>query len=113
MKLYTINATPMQTLEQVRGGGDNIEAGALDAYNGLNMLNYDKAVAEVFSSLDIDGFTMYRVNGYWKGVAEPSFKIEVATDDERKVREACMRLRVTYNQDAVMLTLPDNTVEFI
>ena len=101
MKLYTINATPVRS-----------DLSEFD--NAQRLQNYPQIVANILHSYDIDGFTIYQVDGYWKGEAEKSFKIEIATDESYlKMGDICSELRDMYNQDSVMLTKPDNTVEFI
>ena len=112
MKLYTINATPWR--EDI-----------ILKHNNENVQNYPYKVAKVLSKHGIDGFTMYQVRGYWMGEPEVSFKIEIAIDDKHwtvdgdiysvtaRVEKICEELRYMYNQDSVMLTLPDNSVKFI
>ncbi len=100
MQLYTINATPLRDKKDT------------DKNNSL-MACYPSIVTKTLSRYDIEGFTMYEVLGYWQGIGERSYKIEIATDDAISIRMICQDLRDKYNQDAVMLTNPDNTVEFI
>lgn len=100
MKLYTINAT----CEQVK---------YTTTQNRDNHKSYPARVAEVLAQHKIDGFTIERVEGYWQGVAEKSYKISVATDDGKVLDKVCEMLRDMFQQDAVMLTNPDNSVKFI
>lgn len=101
MKLYTINATP-------------VRANASAEMNLKRIAEYPSVVALILSGYGIKGFTIYRVDGYWEDVPEVSFKIEIATDlSYFMVGEICNDLRDRYKQDAVMLTKPDNSVEFI
>ena len=102
MKLYTLNATPVR--EDVS-----------DYDNQVRIDNYPKVVAKIMASNGFDGFTIYKVDGYWMGKAEVSFKIELATEvkNAHKVNELAKDLRDMYNQDSVMVTYPDNHVEFI
>ena len=100
MKLYTINAT----CEQVK---------YTRTQNEDNHKHYSASVAEILSEHKIDGFTIERVGGYWQGVPERSYKISIATDDEGVLDKVCEMLRDTFQQDAVMLTYPDNSVRFI
>lgn len=97
MKLYTINAT------WVRPNVTTLR------------VPYSHTVSNVLGDYGIDGFTLYEVDGYWMGVNEVSYKIEVALTDEqaKSILEVCEKLRALYDQDAVMLTYPDNSVEFI
>lgn len=100
MQLYTINATPIKDTN----AADN---------NHLLLMGYPIYVAKLLSTFNIDGFTIYPVTGYWQGKKEQSFKIELALKNDNDIRVICGWLRDTYKQDAVMLTLPDNSVEFI
>lgn len=115
MKLFTITATPVQSKEQMeRNGYDITPDNTVEHINKLHLGEYPKIVAELLSSLGIDGFTIYPVQGYWKGEAEQSFKIEIAIDsDPERVYTVAGQLRDTYNQDAVMVTLPNNSVRFV
>lgn len=100
MKLYTINATCEQgkyTIQQ----------------NKANHKVYPARVAEVLQQHKIDGFTIERVEGYWQGVPEKSYKISVALDDASVVDSICTMLRDMFQQDAVMLTDDKNNVRFI
>jgi hypothetical protein len=100
MKLYTINATPEQHKYTIQQNRDNHKL-------------YPSRVAEVLAQHKIDGFTIERVEGYWQGVPEKSYKISVAVDDGTILDEVCELLRDMFQQDAVMLTSPDNSVKFI
>ena len=100
MKLYTINAT--------------CERPEFDRYKqALYHDRYASNVSDVLSRFGIDGFTLQQVQGYWQGVPERSYIITVATDNEGAIEKISERLRDMYNQDAVMVTYPDNTVKFI
>lgn len=101
MQLYTINATTVRPELTEYGNATRLEG-------------YPQRVSQILALYGIDGFTMYQVMGYWKGEPEVSFKIEVATElSLDKMLEICATLRDEYSQDSVMLTLPDNSVEFI
>lgn len=113
MQLYTITATPVMNEAQAAYFNGTRTELDLDKFNALNLADYESSVAQILDNQGIDGFTIYRVNGYWMGQAEPSFKIEIATDNKQNVLDAAEELRAVYNQDAVMLTNPDGTVVFI
>lgn len=98
MKLYTINATP-------------VRVDVSENENKTRIEQYPQVVAELLAKHGIDGFTIYPVQGYWKGEAEDSFKIEIATDGD--VGMIASELRDIFNQEAVMLTNPNGEVEFI
>ena len=100
MKLYTINAT----CEQIK---------YTKQINKARHAKYPDMVSHILQGYGIDGFTIQTVQGYWQGVAEKSYIITVATDDEVIVDRVAETLRYMYNQDAVMVTYPDNTVKFI
>ena len=101
MKLFTITATPYHTRNK-------------HEKNESLVACYPSNVSKILAKHGIDGFTMYQVMGYWKGKSEPSFKIEIAIDsDPERVYTVAEELRDKYYQDAVMLTLPNNSVKFI
>lgn len=100
MKLYTINATCEQH-KYTR------------TQNEENHKHYPASVAEILAEHKIDGFTIERVEGYWQGIPEKSYKISIAVDEGVELDKVCEMLRDTFQQDAVMLTNPDNSVRFI
>lgn len=100
MQLYTINATCEQVKYTIQQNRDNHKL-------------YPSRVAEVLAQHKIDGFTIERVEGYWQGVPEKSYKISVALDDASVVDSICEMLRDMFQQDAVMLTDDKNNVRFI
>lgn len=100
MKLYTINATPERY-------------DVSEEENIKRHKTYAIVVSHAFASVGIDGFTIQEVQGYWQGVPEKSYIITVATDNEGAIDKIAERLRDMYNQDAVMITYPDNSVKFV
>lgn len=114
MKLYVLNATPVQSKEQmVEAGYDITETNTVEHNNSVHLEEYPRVVSSLLQKYGIDGFTMYQVQGFWMGSSEVSFKIEIATDAAYKIRNIADELRTMYNQDSVMLTTPENSVEFI
>lgn len=114
MKLYTINATPVMNKEQYKRlvPSDKVLTDEeVDKLNAIAIEQYPSDVAELLAKYDIDGFTIYQVQGYWKGVPEVSFKIEIASDVS--VNMVASILRDRFNQEAVMVTNPNGEVEFI
>lgn len=115
MKVFTITATPVRTLPQMQAQG--VKAATIQDSINVNQERikwYPQEVATILAKHGMDGFTIYEVQGYWKGIAETSFKIEIAIDsDPERVYTVAEELRALYNQDAVMLTLPNNSVKFI
>ena len=101
MQLYTINATPERY--------DVSEEENLTKHKG-----YAQVVSSVLNTAGIDGFTIQEVQGYWQGIPEKSYIITVATDKSSwHIDRVAELLRDRYNQDAVMVTYPDNSVKFI
>lgn len=102
MQLYTINATPVRTEYN-------------ESVNNARCEAYPEMVSRVCQQNGIDGFTIIPVTGYWQGVKEVSYKIEVAVESELEhvIDEIAKELGSLYNQDAVMITYPDNSVKFI
>lgn len=101
MQQFTINATTIRPQYS-------------DIVNKQRFDKMPEIVANTLTNYGIDGFTMYPVMGYWQGEREDSYKIEVLTDKGFDVMaEVAEILRDMYNQDAVMVTYPDNSVKFI
>ena len=101
MQLYTINATPERY-------------DVSEEENAKRHKTYAITVSHAFASVGIDGFTIQEVQGYWQGVPEKSYIITVITDKlSRNVDRVAELLRNRFNQDAVIVTYPDNSVKFI
>ena len=100
MKLYTINATCEQHKYTIQQNRDNHKI-------------YHSAVANILAEHNIDGFTIERVYGYWERVPEKSYKISLALESDAPLADICTMLRDMFQQDSVMLTMPDNSVQFI
>ncbi len=51
------------------------------------------------------GFTVYRVTGFWKGLAEPTLVIEIDEPEMKEVfiRRLCVEIRVLNGQESVLL----------
>lgn len=123
MKLYTITATPVRSLEQLTAlerKNVNNNLTSLDEINKAHLSDYAEFVSGVLKGYGFDGFTIYQTSGYWQGNSEPSFKIELAAEPESVINDKlniietiAEELRAVYNQDATMVTYPDNSVVFI
>lgn len=101
MQLFTINATPQRY-------------DVSDTENAKRHIGYARTVSHALSSVGIDGFTIQEVEGYWHGLSEKSYIITVATDKSSDVIDKVAEiLRDRFDQDAVMITYPDNSVKFI
>ena len=120
MKLYTITATPV--MNETQAAKFPAFTGDIKAFNNSNLKDFEQSVAGTLANFGIDGFTIYQVKGYWKSEQETSYKIEIALDDSTNDSGAGARataemvaqeLATVYNQEAVMLTLPNNEVLFI
>ena len=102
MQLYTINATWVRPDD-----------------SGMTKLQYSdggiykRVVSDMLASYGIDGFTIQEVQGFWQGVAEQSYIITVACEDVNTIEQFAESMRSVYDQDAVMVTYPDNSVKFI
>ena len=101
MQLFKINATPVRAEYSVKT-------------NQVACRKYPSQVAQILlNKFKIEGCTIENAIGVWQGQTEQSFTISIASEDVGLIRKVCKELQQRYNQDAVMLTLPDNTVEFI
>lgn len=100
MQLYTINATP-----------ERYDVSKTE--NEKRHKNYAMTVSMALKAVGIDGFTIQEAQGYWQGNPERSYVITVAHNSSSDIDFVCEILRDTYDQDAVMVTYPDNTVKFI
>ena len=60
---------------------------------------------------DIDGYTVYTVNGMWKGIPEDSYVLEIMADD-LNTRRLAVELKKYLMQDSIMVTVSDIPVVF-
>ena len=100
MQLYTINATTIRPQYS-------------DFVNKQRFDKMPEIVANTLTNYGIDGFTIQEVQGFWQGVAEKSYIITVACEDVNIIERFAESIRSVYDQDAVMVTYPDNFVKFI
>lgn len=66
--------------------------------------------ASLFDS-DIDGYTLYTVDGMWEGIPEVSYVLEIMADDLNTKRLA-VELKKYLLQDSIMVTVSDIPVVF-
>ncbi len=60
---------------------------------------------------NIDGYTLYTVNGMWQGIPEDSYVLEIMADDIN-VKALSMQLKNLLLQDSIMVTISEPTVIF-
>ena len=74
-------------------------------------------VAETMNRAGIDGYTLIKGLGYWKGIAERSYAIEVAgiedTSDLEKVDSIAEDLKKEFDQEAVLTRVSTESIDFI
>lgn len=71
-------------------------------------------VAKNLSMIKIDGFTILDSVGYWQGMQEKSYVIEIATEIQKKVLEnALNNIRIELQQESIMVKYHDSTIKFI
>ena len=74
-------------------------------------------VAEVMIRRGIDGYTLLSGLGYWKGVAERSYTIEVAGIEDARILDslssAAEDLKEAFDQESVLLRVSDENFNFI
>lgn len=75
--------------------------------DGLNMVEFlseDEllaAIPEVLADYGIDGFTLTKAEGYWKGQPEPSLAIYVSGIDHDNAVAIARDLAARYDQESV------------
>lgn len=60
-----------------------------------------------------DGFTLTHNRGYWKGTAEPSATIEIATDDRDAIDRLAADIKQTNSQESVLVEEYAPIVHFV
>lgn len=59
----------------------------------------------------IDGYSLYTIDGYWQGVQETSYVLEIMIDGMNSDSVA-LGLKNILHQDSIMVTVQDLEVEF-
>ncbi|NJL96285.1 DUF3574 domain-containing protein [Candidatus Gracilibacteria bacterium] len=62
---------------------------------------------------DLVGYTLLQADGYWYGVSETSFILQIATNRPNIVENVGRRYKLTFSQESVMLISPDGSVNFM
>ena len=60
-----------------------------------------------------DGFTIYKVEGYWKGDYEKTFILEIVTNDKDKIIQLVNKYKTAFRQESVMVIITEDKTEFI
>lgn len=88
-------------------------------YLGTNVPSSDQVVAkeEIHSLLaiypDLFGYTLIEVEGYWQGEMEKTFVLQITHPNQDLIYAIGRRYRLTFNQESVMVVLPNGNVDFI
>jgi hypothetical protein len=74
--------------------------------------NYDSVILPILN-VNIDGFSVYRGEGFWKGTKEKSLLIEVYTKDKNLIRLIAERIKRGNWQESVLVTETECKIEFL
>ena len=70
--------------------------------------NYKKMLEVILRKFteNFDGYTFYTTKGYWKGISETSYIIEIITDklDKSKIKDIERYIKKVGNQKEVLIT---------
>ena len=72
-----------------------------------------RADTAVLVSKYFDSFSLYPIQGYWKGQSENSIVIEVAGVDEARVHELAQAIKTAHNQQAVLIEKHETISELV
>ena len=78
--------------------------------NTLKRFKEDK-INKIISKYFI-GFTIQKVTGYYEGTREDSFKIEIITNEDKKVNDLKAFLVSELNQESILKTTALLNIEF-
>ena len=62
---------------------------------------------------EIKGYTLFEAEGYWLGVNEPTFVLEIGLPSPVFGMTIAYDYLLTFNQQSVMIVMPDNECIFI
>ena len=63
-------------------------------------------------TMPLEGYSLYSIDGYWKGVQETSYVLEVMIDS-MDYEAFASGLKAELHQDSVMVTVQDLEVKFL
>ena len=74
-------------------------------------------VAQAMSRNGVDAYTLIRGIGYWKGVAERSYTVEVKgiedTREIEKMKSVSDELKKEFDQESVLFSIASEAIDFI
>ena len=59
-----------------------------------------------------EGYSIQKITGYYKGIKEDSFKIEIITEDQKKVNKLKAFLINKLDQESILKTSQNLNIEF-
>ena len=59
-----------------------------------------------------EGYSIQKITGYYKGIKEDSFKIEIITEDQKKVAKLKAFLINKLDQESILKTSQNLNIEF-
>lgn len=63
-------------------------------------------------TMPFEGYSLYSVDGYWNGVQETSYVLEVMIED-LEYEPLAVGLKAALHQDSIMVTVQELKVEFL
>jgi len=63
-----------------------------------------------------EGFTCYKVKGFWKGVSEDAMKVEICVEDTSvntlAINQMVIEMKRMLNQESIMVEKVNSVIEF-
>ena len=81
-------------------------------YNNKTKKAFKEVLINSLINKFFEGYSMQKITGYYKGIKEDSFKIEIITEDQKKVNKLKAFLINKLNQESILKTSQNLNIEF-
>ena len=81
-------------------------------YNNRTKKAFKEVLINSLINKFFEGYTIQKVTGYYKNIKEDSFKIEIITDDQKKVAKLKTFLINKLDQESILKTSQNLNIEF-
>ena len=81
-------------------------------YNNRTKKAFKEVLINSLINKFFEGYTIQKVTGYYKNIKEDSFKIEIITEDQKKVNKLKAFLINKLDQESILKTSQNLNIEF-
>ena len=81
-------------------------------YNNKTKKAFKETLINSLINKYFEGYSIQKITGYYKGIKEDSYKIEIITEDQKKVNKLKAFLIDKLNQESILKTSQNLNIEF-